>query len=99
MRVAAHAAAPATAPPDHAAAAQAARYSNGGAYPPDLSLITKARHDGTNYGKPCAAPALFSGARSLDLHSLLAAAGLPRAASGRVRPRGAFGVARCRRPC
>jgi len=27
----------------------AARYSNGGAYPPDLSLITKARHDGTNY--------------------------------------------------
>ncbi len=31
-------------------AAQAARYSNGGAYPPDLSLITKARHDGTNYG-------------------------------------------------
>lgn len=28
---------------------QAARYSNGGAYPPDLSLITKARHDGTNY--------------------------------------------------
>jgi ubiquinol-cytochrome c reductase cytochrome c1 subunit len=29
---------------------QAARYSNGGAYPPDLSLITKARHDGTNYG-------------------------------------------------
>lgn len=29
---------------------QAARYSNGGAYPPDLSLITKARHDGQNYG-------------------------------------------------
>lgn len=28
---------------------QAARYSNGGAYPPDLSLITKARHDGENY--------------------------------------------------
>lgn len=27
----------------------AARYSNGGAYPPDLSLITKARHDGQNY--------------------------------------------------
>lgn len=28
---------------------QAARYANGGAYPPDLSLITKARHDGQNY--------------------------------------------------
>ncbi len=28
---------------------EAARYANGGAYPPDLSLITKARHDGTNY--------------------------------------------------
>ena len=27
----------------------AARYANGGAYPPDLSLITKARHDGQNY--------------------------------------------------
>eukprot|EP00239_Pterosperma_sp_CCMP1384_P001299 CAMPEP_0197847670 /NCGR_PEP_ID=MMETSP1438-20131217/6718_1 /TAXON_ID=1461541 /ORGANISM="Pterosperma sp., Strain CCMP1384" /LENGTH=259 /DNA_ID=CAMNT_0043459659 /DNA_START=262 /DNA_END=1041 /DNA_ORIENTATION=+ len=27
----------------------AARFSNGGAYPPDLSLITKARHDGQNY--------------------------------------------------
>jgi len=27
----------------------AARSANGGAYPPDLSLITKARHDGTNY--------------------------------------------------
>lgn len=26
-----------------------ARYANGGAYPPDLSLITKARHNGTNY--------------------------------------------------
>jgi ubiquinol-cytochrome c reductase cytochrome c1 subunit len=26
-----------------------ARASNGGAYPPDLSLITKARHDGANY--------------------------------------------------
>jgi ubiquinol-cytochrome c reductase cytochrome c1 subunit len=26
-----------------------ARYANGGAYPPDLSLITKARHDGQNY--------------------------------------------------
>lgn len=26
-----------------------ARYANGGAYPPDLSLITKARHDGSNY--------------------------------------------------
>ena len=25
------------------------RYANGGAYPPDLSLITKARHDGQNY--------------------------------------------------
>ena len=24
-------------------------YANGGAYPPDLSLITKARHDGQNY--------------------------------------------------
>jgi ubiquinol-cytochrome c reductase cytochrome c1 subunit len=32
-----------------ASPAQAARYSNGGAYPPDLSLITKSRHDGTNY--------------------------------------------------
>ena len=29
---------------------QHARYANGGAYPPDLSLITKARHDGQNYG-------------------------------------------------
>ena len=28
---------------------QAARASNGGALPPDLSLITKARHDGPNY--------------------------------------------------
>lgn len=28
---------------------QAARASNGGAYPPDLSLIVKARHDGSNY--------------------------------------------------
>ncbi|KAF7039789.1 hypothetical protein CFC21_049736 [Triticum aestivum] len=28
---------------------QAARFSNGGAYPPDLSLITKARHNGQNY--------------------------------------------------
>lgn len=28
---------------------QAARASNGGAYPPDLSLIVKARHDGANY--------------------------------------------------
>jgi ubiquinol-cytochrome c reductase cytochrome c1 subunit len=27
----------------------AARAANGGAYPPDLSLITKARHDGQNY--------------------------------------------------
>jgi len=27
----------------------AARASNGGAFPPDLSLITKARHDGSNY--------------------------------------------------
>jgi len=27
----------------------AARYSNNGALPPDLSLITKARHDGQNY--------------------------------------------------
>jgi len=26
-----------------------ARFANGGAYPPDLSLITKARHDGQNY--------------------------------------------------
>ncbi len=28
---------------------KAARASNGGAYPPDLSLIVKARHDGANY--------------------------------------------------
>lgn len=28
---------------------QAARYANGGAYPPDLSLITTARPDGQNY--------------------------------------------------
>jgi len=28
---------------------QAARSVNGGAYPPDLSLIIKARHDGANY--------------------------------------------------
>jgi ubiquinol-cytochrome c reductase cytochrome c1 subunit len=28
---------------------KASRSANGGAYPPDLSLITKARHDGSNY--------------------------------------------------
>jgi ubiquinol-cytochrome c reductase cytochrome c1 subunit len=28
---------------------QAARAANGGAYPPDLSLMVKARHDGANY--------------------------------------------------
>jgi ubiquinol-cytochrome c reductase cytochrome c1 subunit len=28
---------------------QAARYANGGAYPPDLSLITGARPNGQNY--------------------------------------------------
>ncbi|CAI5486930.1 unnamed protein product [Closterium sp. Naga37s-1] len=28
---------------------QGARFANGGAYPPDLSLISKARHDGQNY--------------------------------------------------
>jgi ubiquinol-cytochrome c reductase cytochrome c1 subunit len=28
---------------------EGARYANNGAYPPDLSLITKARHDGVNY--------------------------------------------------
>jgi ubiquinol-cytochrome c reductase cytochrome c1 subunit len=28
---------------------EAARFVNGGAYPPDLSLIVKARHDGANY--------------------------------------------------
>lgn len=28
---------------------QAARYANGGAYPPDLSLISGARHNGQNY--------------------------------------------------
>ena len=28
---------------------QAAKYANNGALPPDLSLITKARHDGSNY--------------------------------------------------
>jgi ubiquinol-cytochrome c reductase cytochrome c1 subunit len=28
---------------------EAARFANGGALPPDLSLITKARHDGQNY--------------------------------------------------
>lgn len=28
---------------------EGARYANGGAYPPDLSLITKARHNGENY--------------------------------------------------
>jgi ubiquinol-cytochrome c reductase cytochrome c1 subunit len=28
---------------------QAARAANGGAYPPDLSLMSKARHDGDNY--------------------------------------------------
>jgi len=28
---------------------EAARFANNGAYPPDLSLITKARHDGQNY--------------------------------------------------
>ncbi|XP_076922119.1 cytochrome c1-2, heme protein, mitochondrial-like [Bidens hawaiensis] len=30
-------------------ACQEARFANGGAYPPDLSLITKARHNGQNY--------------------------------------------------
>ena len=28
---------------------EGARFANGGAYPPDLSLITKARHNGANY--------------------------------------------------
>lgn len=28
---------------------EAARFTNGGAYPPDLSVMTKARHDGQNY--------------------------------------------------
>ena len=28
---------------------QQARYANGGAYPPDLSLIVGARHNGSNY--------------------------------------------------
>ncbi|CAD5188725.1 unnamed protein product [Musa acuminata subsp. malaccensis] len=28
---------------------QAARFANGGVYPPDLSLISKARHNGQNY--------------------------------------------------
>jgi cytochrome c1 len=28
---------------------EAARFINGGAYPPDLSVMTKARHDGQNY--------------------------------------------------
>ena len=28
---------------------EGARYANGGAYPPDLSLIVKARHNGANY--------------------------------------------------
>ncbi|GMH45206.1 hypothetical protein BSKO_13163 [Bryopsis sp. KO-2023] len=28
---------------------EAARFANGGAYPPDLSLMAKARHDGLNY--------------------------------------------------
>ena len=28
---------------------QEARFANGGAYPPDLSLITKARHNDQNY--------------------------------------------------
>lgn len=31
---------------------EAARFANGGAYPPDLSVITKARHNGQNYGPP-----------------------------------------------
>ncbi|OMP00135.1 Cytochrome c1 [Corchorus olitorius] len=35
--------------PEPYANEQAARFANGGAYPPDLSLITKARHDGQNY--------------------------------------------------
>uniref|UniRef100_A0A803LEH0 Cytochrome c domain-containing protein n=1 Tax=Chenopodium quinoa TaxID=63459 RepID=A0A803LEH0_CHEQI len=35
--------------PQPCANEQAARYTNGGAYPPDLSLITKARHNGQNY--------------------------------------------------
>ncbi|KAL8256776.1 hypothetical protein R6Q59_028817 [Mikania micrantha] len=35
--------------PEPYANEQAARFANGGAYPPDLSLITKARHNGQNY--------------------------------------------------
>jgi len=35
--------------PEPYANEQGARFANGGAYPPDLSLITKARHDGQNY--------------------------------------------------
>ncbi|MBI1300093.1 MAG: cytochrome c1 [Alphaproteobacteria bacterium] len=40
---------PADSLPSPFANEQAAKYANGGAYPPDLSLITKARHDGSNY--------------------------------------------------
>jgi len=35
--------------PDPYANEQAARYANGGAYPPDLSLMAGARHNGQNY--------------------------------------------------
>ncbi|CAN1273208.1 Cytochrome c1-1, heme protein, mitochondrial [Linum perenne] len=35
--------------PEPYANESAARFANGGAYPPDLSLITKARHNGQNY--------------------------------------------------
>lgn len=35
--------------PDPFANPQAAAFANGGAVPPDLSLMAKARHDGTNY--------------------------------------------------
>lgn len=36
-------------PPSLPAPEQAARFANGGAYPPDLTLISGGRHDGQNY--------------------------------------------------
>ena len=58
---------------------EAARSANGGALPPDLSLITKARHDGQNYVYalltgysqiPAGVPPLREGAHALYLLSL-----------------------------
>jgi ubiquinol-cytochrome c reductase cytochrome c1 subunit len=60
----------------------AARAANGGALPPDLSLITKARHDGQNYvyalitgytDPPAGTPPLRQGTRCVELRCVAVA--------------------------